>query len=348
MYEKCECVLDIIGPQDVADTLRRLVTTAESDFDFNAIVPTPRELWEGTPSDVANEAWLLKYGNWEYSRRFCPPKYATRRDAIAAARRAQPWRTLDELADAVEHRIRKYGQPDRLLWAKENWGVELPACCVEWIAPAGTEGRGSCHTVFFDTDSTVPVSVMVALSRRFPDLTLRLSYSEPHNETRGFMTFMAGRVEAKRAEWFDFREEWQIFVSHDLSHLSEGIYIGDARPAADGIPAMPRSKWANPFLDNCRTPAEAEDLYWRWLQGDAEAAALVPPGDWHRPVAGEICDELRGMLLVCDCPWGECKERRCHGYALAIIGRFPIDEDDDSEAGPEHEFEVVQPESGPQ
>jgi len=336
MFDKCECVLDIIGTQDVADALRRLVTTAESEFDFNAIVPTPGELWEATPSDVANEAWLLKYGNWKYCRRFCPPKYATRRKAIAAARRARPQWALDELADAVEHRIRRYGHPDRLFWAKENWGVELPAFCVEWMASTGTQGRGSCQTVFFDTDPTVPVSVMVALSRRFPALTLRLTYSEPHNETRGFMTFMAGRVEAKRAEWFDFQEEWPVGLSHDLADLPDGIYIGDARPAADGIPALPRSKWANPF-DDGRPPAEARNLHLRWLNGDAEVAALVPPGDWHRPVIGEICDELRGRLFVCNCRGGKCDSRFCHGKTLMILSQV------------RHKFpELLNPETAPQ
>ena len=91
-------------------------------------------------------------------------------------------------------------------------------------------------------------------------------------------------------------------------------------------PALPRSKWANPFEGNGRAPAEAEDLYCRWIDGDPEGAALVPPGQWHRPVRGEICDELRGMLLVCDCDGSHC-----HGYFLAFIGSAPDDEDDNGE-----------------
>jgi hypothetical protein len=285
------------------------------------------------PSDVANEAWLLKHGDWKYCRRFGPPKFTTRRDAIAAARRAEPWWMFDELADEVDRRIREYGHPDRYFWSKENWGTELTACGVEWIAPAGAESRGSAHTVFFETDLTVPAPVIAALSRRFPALTLRLSYAEPANDTRGFMTFAAGRIVARRAEWFDFREEWQIGLSHDLAELADGIYIGDARPAADGVPSLPRSKWANPFVGIGCTPAEAEDLYWRWVEGDADVAALVPAGEWHRPIVGEIREELRGARLVCGCPWGECEEPRCHGYVLAIIGSV-LDDEDDDDAGP--------------
>jgi len=344
MFDHCECVLDIIGPQENADALRRLVTTAESEFDFNTIVTMPVELQAVEPSWIANEAWLLKYGDWKRSRRFGPPKFAMRGDAIAAARRSPSERTLDELADEVEHRIRKYGHPDRVFWAKENWGAESPALFVEWMASTGTEGRGTGQTVFFETDSTVPASVIAVLSRKFPALTLRLSYSEPHNETRGFMTFMAGRIDAQRAEWFDFREEWQIGLSHDLADLADGIYIGDARPATDGVPSLPRSKWANPFVSSDRTPAEAEDLYWQWIEGDADVAALLPPGEWHRPIAGEIRDELRGTLLVCGCPWGECEEPHCHGYGLAIIGSVLDDEDDDGAGpGPQAGLRVVSP-----
>lgn len=344
MYSNCECGLDIIGPKEDADALRQLVTTTENAFDFNAIVPMPSGLRTAEPCDMANEAWLLKYGNWKHCRRFGPPKFPTRRDAIAAARRAQPWSMFDELADEVERRVREYGYPDGHSWAKEHWWTEWPACAVEWMAPAGTEDRGSAHTVFFETDLTVPASVIAALSRRFPALTLRLSYAEPANDTRGFMTFTAGRIVARRAEWFDFREEWQVYLSHDLADLAEGIYIGDARPAADGVPSLPRSKWANPFVGSGRTPAEAEDLYWRWIKGDAEAAALVPSGEWHRPLFGEICDELRGSLLVCGCPWGECLERRCHGYVLVMIGSVLDEEDDDdSDSGPEAALRVVSP-----
>jgi hypothetical protein len=340
MYENCECVLDIIGPQDDADALRRLVTTAESDFDFNAILTMPAELQAVEPSWVANEAWLLKYGDWKRSRRFGPPKFATRRDAIAAARRAPSEQTLDELADAVERRIRKYGHPDRVFWARETWGAESPALSVEWMALTGTEGRGSAQTVFFETDSTVPALVIAVLSRKFPALTLRLSYSEPHNETRGFMTFMAGRIAAQNAEWFDFREEWQIGLSHDIADLADGIYIGDARPAADGVPALHRSKWANPFEGSGRTPSEAEDLYCRWINGDPEVAALVPAGEWHRPGYGEIRDELRGMLLVCDCG---CDGWHCHGYFLAVIGSVMDDDEDEDDPDPQAELRVVSP-----
>jgi hypothetical protein len=339
MYSNCECGLDIIGPREEADALRRLVTTTESEFDFNAVVPMPSGLRTVEPSDVANEAWLLKYGNWKHCRRFGPPKYATRREAIAAARRAQSWWMLHEWADEVDRRIREYGHPDRCFWAKENWGTELPACGVEWIAPAGAESRGSAHTVFFETDLTVPAPVIAALSRRFPALTLRLSYAEPENDTRGFMTFTAGRIGARRAELFVFRNEWQVFISHDLADLAEGIYIGDAKPAADDVPSLPRSKWANPFVGGGRTPTEAEVLYERWISGSAEAAALVPPGNWHRPVWGEIRDELRGTLLVCD-----CDEQHCHGYFLAFIGGVIDDDDEDEDdPGPQADLRVVSP-----
>ena len=86
MYKNCECVLDIIGPKKVADALRRLVTTAESAFDFNAIVPMPGGLRRIAPSDVANEAWVLKYGDWKRCGRFGPSKFATHREALVAAR----------------------------------------------------------------------------------------------------------------------------------------------------------------------------------------------------------------------------------------------------------------------
>jgi hypothetical protein len=326
MFVLCECVLDITGPQADADALRRLVTTAESEFDFNAILTMPVELQAAEPSGVATEAWLLKYGDWKRCPRYGPPNFKTRREAIAAARQARSEPTLDELADEVDRRMRKFGHPDRLSWTCRHWGTGSPASRVEWMASTGTEIRGSVHTVFFDTTLCCPMLVIEALSRRFPNLTLRLAFAMPGDGTRGFVTFTAGDISASRGEHFDFEQEWQVFVSHDMNDLAGGIYIGDARPASGGSPALPRSKWANPFEGNGRAPAEAEGLYCRWIDGDPEAAALVPPGRWHRPVRGEICDELRGMLLVCGCDGSHC-----HGYFLAFIGSVPDDEDDDGE-----------------
>jgi hypothetical protein len=335
----CECVLDIIGSKKDADSLRSEVMTAESTFDFNAIVPMPAELREAWSCSLGENAWQLKYGKWKNSRLLGLPDIASRAEAVAAARQFSPFHmepghSFDDLADAYDDRRTRYGYGDGYSWASKRWGTKWPAGEVEWMAATGTPGRESSHTVYFETAYAPPLPVIATLSSRFPDLNLRLAFSRPADQIRGFQTFTAGRVSAKHAEWFDYSVEWRVSVSHHLADLHDGIYIGDARSSGDGLPPLLRSKWANPFVINGRTPTEAIDLYARWLAGNPEANALLPPGEWHRPVYGEICDELRGELLVCGCPRADCTGCPCHGFVLARIAGVGGDEDQSEDGSP--------------
>jgi len=56
----CSNRVEITGPADDADHLRELMTTAESSFDFNAIIPMPVEYDNTSVSDEVRE---LKYGH---------------------------------------------------------------------------------------------------------------------------------------------------------------------------------------------------------------------------------------------------------------------------------------------
>lgn len=56
----CSNRVEITGPADDAAQLRTLMTTAESSFDFNAIIPMPKEYDDASVSDAERE---LKYGH---------------------------------------------------------------------------------------------------------------------------------------------------------------------------------------------------------------------------------------------------------------------------------------------
>jgi len=105
-----------------------------------------------------------------------------------------------------------------------------------------------------------------------------------------------------------------VIHSRDLPQHPDAIYIGREHAGRGRGPSFKRSRWANPFHWTDHGRVGAVDLYTRWINGDPEAAAMLPPGNWHRPSAEEIRRELRGRVLAC---W--CAPERCHGHVLAAI-----------------------------
>lgn len=107
----------------------------------------------------------------------------------------------------------------------------------------------------------------------------------------------------------------RVIHARDLARYPDAIYIGREHSGRGRGPSFKRSTWANPWsvCDYGRERAVA--LYAKWITGDPEVVAMLPPGNWHRPTADEIRRELRGRVLACWCPEGQ----PCHGHVLAAI-----------------------------
>jgi hypothetical protein len=329
----CHNTLEITGPQADADELRTLVTTAESAFDFNAVLPQPKEIAESLRYSLAEQAWAVKYGDWPaVTGEFGPAKFRSRDEAIHAARESsvykQAERSFDELADARQECVLKYGYPDWYEWNCANWGTKWPAVQSSWLSAKKAARRDCIHAVKFDTAWCPPIPLLLELSRRFPSLTLRNCYGD--YSFFGFVTFQAGEVLAEKYE--EVVPEEQPYLTHSNYLDDELTYIGDARAADKRGPAFQRSKWANPFAIGGRTPQEAARLYLRWVDGCEEAAAMVQPGNWFKPTIDDIRDELRGRSLLCLCTHSHERDG-CHGGFLLCIanGSDPADFDDDED-----------------
>jgi hypothetical protein len=106
----------------------------------------------------------------------------------------------------------------------------------------------------------------------------------------------------------------RVIHARDLPAYPDAIYIGREHAGRGRGPSFKRSRWANPFhwTDHGRDRAVA--LFARWIMGDPEAAAMLPPGKWPRPSIAEIRSELGGRVLAC---W--CEPLACHGHVLAAI-----------------------------
>jgi hypothetical protein len=229
-------------------------------------------------------------------------------------------------------------------WSESNWGTNKIAFEARWLSAKKAARLDVIEVAQFRTAWSPPTAVIASLSKRFPALTLRLSYDEPDWGFRGFVTYARGEMIARKHEEYCFEEE-SIGLWHSLDRRDnrELIYIGRERDADDRGPAMPRSKWANPFESPDRDPKAAVELFVRWIFGDEAAAAQLPAGTWHRPTPDEIRAELRTKTLVCLCSHNRLSdESGCPGNALARIacGWDGDDDPDDDDDEPEESFAI--------
>jgi hypothetical protein len=328
----------VTGDADTARGLRAFMTTPQSKFDFNAVLPMPDEIRTSESSSKAETAWQLKYGDWTENRYdYGPGQFATRDDALAAARAADAWRPMavvspggslpviqprsfDELADLVQSLVVKYGFPDWYEWACATWGTKWPAVDAGWMGPARAAKRDAHQVAFFQTAWSPPVPVIVELSARFPDVIVRLSYSEsdPYGGVYGFVTVEAGNVIGEhRGEWDCSTSSICTDHRFERSEHEEYVYIGHGRPAAGDWPILPRSPWANPFAGCHCSPEESVSRYRRWLEGDAEVVKLLPSGEWPVPDVFAIQSTFLGKTILCDCTPAKGGERPgCHARVL--------------------------------
>jgi hypothetical protein len=216
----CHNTLYITGPGSDAAALRALMTTAESEFDFDSILPMPEELRQSESSSTAETAWQLKYGVWSEVRgKYGPDHHSTRDAAIEVARAADDWRPMmigtkdnpfpvipprsfDALADSVQALVIRHGHADWHSWACATWGTKWPARDSGWMTLEVAAENDAAQVAHFDTAWSPPVGVLVALSRRFPTLTLRVSFDDWCGGLRGFMAVQDGEMTADKSETY--------------------------------------------------------------------------------------------------------------------------------------------------
>ena len=354
----------VTGDKDTARALRKFMTTPKSKFDFNAVLPMPEEIAKSESSSKAETAWQLKYGDWTEMRyEYGPGQFASREDALGAARAADVWspterpqlltrgeaaailtggkplpvippRSFDDLADEVQSNVIKYGFPDWYQWSCATWGTKWPAVDAGWMGPARAAKRDAEQVAYFKTAWSAPFAVITELSRRYPEIVVRLEYHDTHGGACGFVSFQGGALIAEKHSEWDMDAE-SIVISHHLhenEHTGSAfapVYVGHERPADKRGPAFSRSTWANPFIYCDCSPEEAAARYRRWLQGEAEVVKQLPPGEWPCPSVDDVRSTFMGKTILCDCREYEANPRGCHAHVLSDLAfnRDRYDED---------------------
>jgi len=147
----------------------------ETAFDFNRLIPMPRELLE-TIADYGT-AYDVYYGDANPILSY-PWVIDLKIDTVEQLRGhfdADPKHRAT--ADQWKANIAKFAAPTWYEWRCEHWGTKWNACNAE----VSDNGDGSLH-VKFDTAWSFPFPIFEKLVADFPTLTFEGSAAEPNME----------------------------------------------------------------------------------------------------------------------------------------------------------------------
>lgn len=175
----------VTAPRPLLDAM----TTSESVFDFNAVIPMPKELEIDSISGPEHAArWALK----DYPAPGAAGDIRAMTAALTMAnmdREESPLKYPDEwwsLFIQMLQNKRKHGAYTWYEWSLEHWGTK-------WNAYDVLRSSDTC--VEFQTAWSAPLVVIAALSREHPDAEIRLDYSdEDKGSNYGSLSFKAGEA----------------------------------------------------------------------------------------------------------------------------------------------------------
>lgn len=151
------------GNKEKIKELKDFVTTSESCFDFNKLIPMPEELKmeSGYMETVAIDCAKARNRGKKTSASYENYKVSWKEKE-----------TFDELADLGDKylsNLEKYGSTTWYDWCCRNWGTKWNACEPSW--------QGDDY-VNFNTAWSAPLSVYEQMTKLFPEVLFDVSYAD--------------------------------------------------------------------------------------------------------------------------------------------------------------------------
>lgn len=160
-------IVTIVGSDEQIQKVVESIKSEYGVFDFNKIVPMPETFEKYDTTNHANGV-QLRIGS--------PVGFED--DRIVTEE------LIEEFKRATKEQAEKYGVVGWYDWRHKFWGTKWNARDAQY------EGDGR---FIFDTAWSAPIPVLVALSRRFPDVTIHVAYAdEDYGYNTGKGTIKAG------------------------------------------------------------------------------------------------------------------------------------------------------------
>lgn len=165
-------IITFDGPEEKVKELKNKVTTKESIFDFNRIIPMPEEL---NITDNSNTEFFSKL-----------EKYRLLDLAHIFRKECEKLEGTSFKSDAITGLLNylNYGYVSWYYWSIENWGTKWNSYEIEYI---------NDNQVTFQTAWEFPKPIIQKLSELYPELTIIAEYyDEDFGYNLGSCTFKEG------------------------------------------------------------------------------------------------------------------------------------------------------------
>jgi hypothetical protein len=180
-------IITLEGNKKQIEALKKHVHTKESEFDFNKIIPVPKELMvEG--SDMYAKEFLEKYKNAPMKEIIDERLDQSIEYFLYEKECAGNVMTAKEITDTKQmvHNYFKHGYVYWYDWQIDHWGVK-------WGAD-GASVSDECIT--FNTAWSTPEPVIIALSKLYPKVIIKVDYAdEDLGSNCGTYTCINGRID---------------------------------------------------------------------------------------------------------------------------------------------------------
>lgn len=179
MPNHCNNIITVSGPSKELRRFFSAVASEKSVFDFNKILPCPKELFEhGSPVRIMTQEEILQM--WEKHRQLNKGEHSslTRPHGLGITKERQ-----SEL-------IARFGYDNWYNWCCKNWGTKWGAYDVqEW-----TWVTERTITTSYDSAWAPPTNGLVKLSKLFPLLSFRNCFMETGMDFCGYDVIENGEV----------------------------------------------------------------------------------------------------------------------------------------------------------
>lgn len=177
----------------------------ETAFDFDKLIPRPKELDVTSGSDASNAlvlhddqaATAMLHWSWVVAAGVVDItglRDLLRRQYIERHTKQPDFPTLDDFAARLRANIDQYAQADWYGWSIEHWGTKWNA--YEVVAGKIDDREAVVH---FETAWAPPLPVLDALAARFPKANLRLIWCDEGDDQQHRVYWEDGKRESEDA-----------------------------------------------------------------------------------------------------------------------------------------------------
>jgi hypothetical protein len=191
--------VNFYGKPERLKQLREFITTSETSFNFEKLLPVPEPLKISSGSD---EHVALRFAsvrrkykdNWKDSTEF--KQLESEYEKVPWVKTERTWDEWADLGDVYLANVEMYGATTWYDWCIDNWGTKWNACDIDW--------EDDAH-VKFETAWSAPEGIYKALAEAFPDVHFEVEFAdEDIGNNCGCINYFGEDVQIECMNDYDF------------------------------------------------------------------------------------------------------------------------------------------------